>query len=283
MNKLIYLLVAAASLSLGAATPATGVTGTDHDLTASGSAVVSATLGTTSADQMSGLTSSAAKVADTEICVYCHSPHNNAANPLSVPLWNHQTSTATYTMYTSVSMQATPGSNATMGMSLACMSCHDGTVGVASTITMPYQYGSFYNASSHFVSSTTGLMSGATTSSTGVVTAAPGYTLTTNLTGDHPIGIVYDYTNTAAGLKDPGSFTAALPLYTAAGAKLYGGSSSAGVLGGTLAGTGANKGYVQCGSCHDVHNWQGATSSSEGWFLRAPIAGSAICLNCHAK
>ncbi|MBO8125684.1 MAG: hypothetical protein H0Z38_00420 [Firmicutes bacterium] len=71
-----------------------------------------------------------------QVCIFCHTPHN--ANP-AVPLWNHQVTTATYTMYNSVTMDAPepagPGSSA-----LLCLSCHDGTIAVGSvhagTITM---------------------------------------------------------------------------------------------------------------------------------------------------
>ena len=64
----------------------------------------------------------------TEVCVFCHTPHN--ANP-AVPLWNHAMSTATYQPYASTTMQATAG--VPTGSSKLCMSCHDGTIAIGNT------------------------------------------------------------------------------------------------------------------------------------------------------
>jgi len=66
----------------------------------------------------------------TEICVFCHTPHN--ANP-AVPLWNQTLSTTgTYTTYTSTTMAASVG--VPTGSSKLCLSCHDGTIAMGSTI-----------------------------------------------------------------------------------------------------------------------------------------------------
>ena len=66
----------------------------------------------------------------TEICVFCHTPHN--ANP-ATPLWNQALSTTANTPYTSTTMAATAG--VPTGSSKLCMSCHDGTVALGSTVT----------------------------------------------------------------------------------------------------------------------------------------------------
>ena len=65
----------------------------------------------------------------TEICVFCHTPHNSSPTP---PLWNQTLSGATYTPYTSTTMVATAG--VPTGSSKLCMSCHDGTVAIGSTM-----------------------------------------------------------------------------------------------------------------------------------------------------
>lgn len=96
----------------------------------------------------------------TEICVFCHTPHN--ATP-ATPLWNQTGSTATYTPYTSTTMVAVAG--VPTGSSKLCMSCHDGTVAVGSTVAkgqIPMQ----------------GLTGGKTTGSS---------SLGVNLGDDHPI------------------------------------------------------------------------------------------------
>lgn len=64
----------------------------------------------------------------TEICVFCHTPHNAAA---AVPLWNQTLSTTNYAPYTSTTMVAAAG--VPTGSSKLCMSCHDGTVALGST------------------------------------------------------------------------------------------------------------------------------------------------------
>ena len=65
----------------------------------------------------------------TEICQPCHTPHN-ASTALPVVLWNHAVTSATYTLYSSPTMNATTGQPG--GVSKACLSCHDGTVALDS-------------------------------------------------------------------------------------------------------------------------------------------------------
>ena len=63
-----------------------------------------------------------------EICKPCHTPHNT--KPLPAPLWNHELSQATYTMYDttqSPTMDAEVSAQPD-GLSKICLSCHDGTV-----------------------------------------------------------------------------------------------------------------------------------------------------------
>ena len=101
----------------------------------------------------------------TEICIFCHTPHN--ANP-AAPLWNHALSAGvTYTPYSSTTMKAAAG--APTGSSKLCLSCHDGTVAIGATLfrgTIPVTGGD-----------ATGRMVG-------------GSVLGTNLADDHPIAFV---------------------------------------------------------------------------------------------
>lgn len=62
-----------------------------------------------------------------EICLPCHTPHN-AEPGVDAPLWNHEISTASYTLYTSATLSATPEQPGPGGISRLCLSCHDGTV-----------------------------------------------------------------------------------------------------------------------------------------------------------
>ncbi len=66
-----------------------------------------------------------------EICLPCHTPHNGDASVSGAPLWNHEVSTSTYTLYPSGgTMNAVP--TAPTGVSLLCLSCHDGSVALDS-------------------------------------------------------------------------------------------------------------------------------------------------------
>ncbi len=64
-----------------------------------------------------------------EICVVCHSPHTKDPVTSSIGLlWNHSTSQASYTLYTSSSLNAIPGQPGPA--SVMCLACHDGTVAI---------------------------------------------------------------------------------------------------------------------------------------------------------
>src|SRR5262249_2252524 len=62
------------------------------------------------------------------VCSPCHAAHNTDPAQL-IPLWTHATSVAPFTMYSSPTLQATMLA-APDGVSLACLSCHDGTLGL---------------------------------------------------------------------------------------------------------------------------------------------------------
>jgi len=112
-----------------------------------------------------------------EICVPCHTPHH--AMSTEAPLWNHEESVATYTMYdntVSSTFDATPETEPD-GPSKLCLSCHDGTVGL----------GNF----------------GPNTGNTDYVTGTA--LLDTDLRDDHPVSFTYDDTlaTTDGELYDP--------------------------------------------------------------------------------
>lgn len=125
-----------------------------------------------------------------EVCVFCHTPHQ-PTGVTTDPLWNHTvTSTASFGVYASPTLQAAPtdiGGTATV--SLLCMSCHDGTVGL----------GSLYNEPN---------LEGGEETPTNVATVIFGHGLVgTDLTNDHPVNFLYDTAlATADGeLVDPAS------------------------------------------------------------------------------
>ena len=101
-----------------------------------------------------------------EICVPCHTPHNALqSNP--VPLWNHLTSVQVFTPYGNPAgtMQSVAG--APSGVSLKCLSCHDGATNIDG----------YQNSQNGLVGSM-------------VMPAGP-TNFGTDLSNDHPISISY--------------------------------------------------------------------------------------------
>jgi predicted CXXCH cytochrome family protein len=106
-----------------------------------------------------------------QVCLPCHAPHNGV-DVANAPLWNHEVSTATYTLYSSPTLDAVPGQPG--GASKLCLSCHDGTVAIDA-------YGG----------------------RTGGEKMTGGDLVGTDLSDDHPISFIYD--NTLAD-KDGGLY-----------------------------------------------------------------------------
>jgi hypothetical protein len=230
-TSLRTLILALASLSLMAAPPAKGIEGTAHDLSITG--LNSVTMAT-------------------RACVFCHTTHNSGTSGGSqlVPDWNHTTTTATFTMYNNTNhaganLKGTVDSQPT-GPSLACLSCHDGTVSVGSLLVAPTGGGNESYISAR----------GGVSPSTGRISSGAGL-VGTNLSNDHPVSITYQ-DNLNTGLQ---------PASSLSGVRLYPSNV-----------TGAK---VQCSSCHDVHNY--GTPGATAPFLRATMVGSFLCRSCHIK
>lgn len=182
---------------------------------------------------------------ESQICIFCHTPHN--ASP-SYPLWNHQVSTGiTYTAYESLTLQSyTPGSAPSIdGFSKLCLGCHDGTIALGAL------------ASKGNVVTTPLILS----------QGDYGY-LGTDLSGGHPISIVFD-ANLAGMRNDPAlDFPMKLnwPINDPY-VKLYP----------------TQDGYgVQCTSCHDPHGGRGIIVNGvpPPPFWRKETYDD-VCLVCH--
>lgn len=71
---------------------------------------------------------------ETQICVFCHTPHNALSD---APLWNRSMSTASYQLFTSVTLLSpTSPTIQPDGDSRLCLSCHDGTIAVGSVVNI---------------------------------------------------------------------------------------------------------------------------------------------------
>ena len=68
--------------------------------------------------------------ADGNICNVCHTQHKADSSVPNAPLWNHTVTTATFTPYSSATLNASVGQPT--GISKLCLSCHDGTVALDS-------------------------------------------------------------------------------------------------------------------------------------------------------
>ena len=153
MSKFRFAVMASAALGLGfvCSSAIAAISGTDHDFSSRG-------------------------WGSTEICVFCHAPHNTNTSVAGAPLWNHAVTGATFTMYSSSSLKATmPGQPA--GVSKLCLSCHDGVTALDSF--------------------------GTRTPTAGPITGIAN--IGTNLGNDHPIGFAYNAALVALnpGLKSP--------------------------------------------------------------------------------
>lgn len=179
-----------------------------------------------------------------QICVACHTPHNANTTVTDAPLWNHTVTTKTYTLYNSLTLNATPGQPT--GVSKLCLSCHDGTVAVDS----------FGGATG-------------TTFLTGnyAIGAGPA-----DLSNDHPISFTF---NTALATADGALFDPSTKTVTI--------GSGTQTKTGTIAAVMLYNNQVQCPTCHDVHNAFAVGGINGDPLLRISKAGSALCLTCHNK
>ena len=236
-----------------------------------------------------------------EICVFCHTPHAADISTIGVPLWNKRLATGvgSFTTYSSSTMDALGASDGQGGgqigsVSIACLSCHDGTQAMDNMLNAP--------GSGGYASNGGGPSGTNYTWAAGVRADAAGYLinsgtfiamLSKDLSNDHPIGMQY-----CGGGPRVGTPTAAC-----ADADFVAPTSGS-IGGGTVfwvdTGTGGrqktdmilyNRGFlvngslpagtypsVECASCHDVHG--GAAGST---FLRISNDNSAVCLACHIK
>ncbi len=227
------------------------------------------------------------------ICVFCHTPHG-ADNSASVPLWNRVLSDpATYTTYASLGTSTLDGGVAPVGsVSIACLSCHDGTQAMNVMINAPGS-GNYDPAGFTLPGTWTGPAATATPVGSLNYATASIVNIGTDLSNDHPVGIQYGGGGATSADAD-GPFTGSLadpdfvPPYKATinGNPVWWVDTSVGTTGirektdmqlYTRADLGATEPFVECASCHNPHTDVNPT------FLRIQNTGSAVCLACHVK
>ena len=189
-------LACALVLAVAGTAAAQGMLGSKHNLSVTGPGEIRAT-------------------SETEVCVFCHTPHN--ATP-SAPLWNKALSGQSYSPYASNTLQSTVGQP--NGYSRLCLSCHDGSLAVGAVINVRGQ-------------STTIAMQNVNTN--GSLPSNRTTYIGTNLTNDHPISFAFTTTISSQDqeLVNPTTLTGAIRLYEGA--------------------TSGVRDSVQCTTCHDPH------------------------------
>ncbi|PKN12088.1 MAG: hypothetical protein CVU69_09085 [Deltaproteobacteria bacterium HGW-Deltaproteobacteria-4] len=190
----------------------------------------------------------------TRICGYCHTPHhaNLDAADQGLPLWSRATVDAgTYANYDSFTLDGGL-SDAGIGSSWLCLSCHDGSTAV----------------DAHYNFAGNALL-------TGDGYGDPAIGAAGDLTNDHPIGVnmvdafAAEQTNIlnplSSGLFDPTT------------QEFLNNTKVAGM---TIDKFLYNGEFVTCASCHDVHNKDVVDGP---YMLYAAYGDSDICLSCHNK
>ncbi len=277
MNKKLFkatsiALFGGALLVLSSASVA-GIANTKHNLGTQGTGTNHLTSGTA------------------EICVFCHTPHA-ADNTASVPLWNKNLDSTGFTTYDSLGTSSLDGAIVPVGsVSVACLSCHDGSQAMDTMINAPGSGGYTAGGARPAGYVWTGVNTADGLLPTGVAN------LGKDLSNDHPVGVQYggggiDSTNPGGATNDPDFVTAShntvntneiwwVDTVAAGGSvgtrektdmQLYTRASD-----GSIPGANTGEPFVECASCHDPHTEANPT------FLRISNDGSAVCLACHTK
>jgi hypothetical protein len=211
---------------------------------------------------------------------------------------------STYATYATLATPTLDGTEAPVGsVSLACLSCHDGTQAMDVVLNLPGTGG---------YSSTGGNIGGL-----GVMTGTPVPVIGQDLTNDHPIGIQYcgggrqavdadgevAAGTAATGTCDDADFNEPSkatingnPIWwvntsATAGTNrektdmiLYTRNEAVDSSGNPFpVGQTGQQPFVECGSCHDPHNSSTKVVGQSVAFLRITNDASRICTACHTK
>lgn len=207
------------------------VVNTPHDLSSGSSATIHST------DQ-------------TQVCVFCHVAHQQAAANKQPPLWSHTLSATNFSTvyasstFTSLGTNITAIGAATVGSATTshlCLSCHDGTVAVNSF------YGNKFTAT---------IPVGGNIAAGGLLTGPN--LLGTDLSSSHPVNFSMDQTT-----------------WTVKNTHIVGINTTTHATTGAVALPLDSNNKLQCATCHTSHD---DTNTN---FLRDTMARSAICTDCH--
>ena len=269
----------------GGAMAAVGVTDSVHDLS----------LDSTSSTKVSGSTSD-----NGQVCVFCHTPHaaadgGTAANLQHIPLWNRDTTTTAFTTAADTIYADNGGgtlsgtvNDLTSGVSLACLSCHDGTISMDSVLNVPGS-GNAWGVLT---------VAGTNVNTTAVADADDGKILNTSvvnlgtdLSNDHPVAIEYGGGNCTANAACVAPTDTAIKTTVLSGTQSWVDMDSNAVFDATVdliplfdrTFGATDRPSIECASCHDVHASTTNSSTNGQMLLRVSTDNSGICTACHIK
>jgi len=167
-----------------------------------------------------GLGPNVASAANTaEICIFCHTPHGGSTedadgNTVAVPLWNKQLSSATFSTYDQLGTSTLDAAVGSVGsISLACLTCHDGTQAIDNIINAPGSGG--YDATGggadglgwSWASRDSSLDGqGRLVGSVDVTGGTNIWAIGTDLTNDHPVSMQYGGGGYSTSNRNGGAF-----------------------------------------------------------------------------
>lgn len=224
------------------------IIGSSHDFSSSGSAGAYS--------QMGIATFGSGSSAYNNPCQVCHIPHK-AADPTAVggaPLWNHAIATNAATKYVTYDNAGSAHFNSlglgalTLGSSVACLSCHDGSIAINQS------YGkTTFNGNGGVGTNAPSWSIEVYDPGTGKFDSGGNY-----LTRMHPIGV--SYSQAAAVDSD------LVPVSSLPYSRMLKGVNQT----------------VECASCHDIHRTIGASATSTDNLI-VDVNNAALCLTCHNK
>ena len=222
----------------------------------------------------------------TEVCVFCHTPHGGNVSVSAAPLWNRAVPASSgYQPYNAPNMEVNPGQPE--GVSLACLSCHDGVAAMDAFVNAPGSGGFLGKTNivtgnaiaegltSDFLDADNSMNDLAGDRGSGpnyepLTGATPFPNLTKDLSDDHPISFEIPTATdpqfaglsigqvgnvgiiTGNGLLSPGDTRDSLRTYPASGGSTW-----------------VSPGWIECASCHNPH-------TPRPLFLRLPNAPVSI-------
>ena len=197
-----------------------------------------------------------------DLCSPCHQGHSPSGAAIQ-SLWGHAISAANFAAYDSPTFKA--GKHAPGGVSLACLSCHDGTVAINQ------RFGGMEGAQPVYIK--------------------PSSQIGPDLHTSHPVSFTYDTALAAADgrLENPISYRIGnaknhLTIDTPPVPRDWSGTS---LMSQTIDQALLFDHKVECSSCHDVHKLQGSAPSSDTLLrvdgLDSAGRGDLLCRTCHIQ